>query len=91
MIMAITVRVDAVSHRLLAAVSTSVLSATLYIWLTPLLCPALSLISRPIDFFPWWVPATVKLFELVLLSTTSLSNRILFHRLTNEWRGMLHL
>jgi hypothetical protein len=67
--------VDSISRTLTAAVSSSIVSAAFYFWLAPLLAPALSPISRPADSFPWWAPATVKLFESILLSTTTLANR----------------
>jgi hypothetical protein len=73
--MAINPRANVIGRTLLAAISSSVLSAGVYFWLAPLLAPSLSGISRPAESFPWWAPAAVKLIESVILSSTSLSNR----------------
>lgn len=72
--MTILPRVKSVSRPLVAAATSSLLSAAVYFWLAPLLAPSLSAISRPVDSFPWWAPAVVKLVEAILLSTTSLAN-----------------
>jgi hypothetical protein len=69
-------RVDMLSRTLLAAVSSSLLSSAVYYWLTPMLAPTLSSVSRPAGSFPWWAPAAVKLVESALLSMTTLANRM---------------
>ena len=80
--MAFDARVNIVARTLLAAASSSGLSAALYFWLAPLLAPRLGLIS-PTDSFPWWGPSTIKLIESILLSTTKLSNGTLFNFIIN--------
>jgi hypothetical protein len=79
-VMAMT-RIGLFGRTLLTALLNVLLSAAIFLWLTPMLAPTLSVISRPADSFPWWAPALVKLFESVLLSTTTLSNGIGHSRL----------
>jgi len=69
-------RVRVFGRIFLTALLNVVLSAGTFLWLMPMLAPTLSVISRPADSFPWWAPAAVKLFESILLSTTTLSNGI---------------
>jgi hypothetical protein len=68
-------RVLRAARALVAGIASSAIASTAYLWLTPLLAPALSLVSRPRDSFPWWAPAAVKLVESLLLSITCLANR----------------
>ena len=83
-------RVDVLTRNLLAAISSSILSAAVYYWLAPFLSPTLSRISRRVDSFPWWAPAIVKLVESALLSTTTLSNRTLLKEpITTAWDAAL--
>jgi hypothetical protein len=69
-------RIGVFGRTVLTALLNVLLSAAIFLWLTPMLAPTLSVISRPADSFPWWAPALVKLFESILLSTTTLSNGI---------------
>ena len=63
-----------VGRTLLAAFLSTILSASGYLLLTPILAPRLSVISYPIESLPWWAPAAQKLFESTLLSIATLSN-----------------
>jgi hypothetical protein len=74
-------RIGLFGRTFLTALLNVLLSAAIFLWLTPMLAPTLSVISRPAESFPWWAPALVKLFESVLLSTTTLSNGIDHSRL----------
>ena len=83
-IMILNARVKMVARTFLAAASSSLLSAVFHFSLAPLLAPRLALISRPAGSFPWWAPATVKLIESILLSTTNLSNGMSLYCVADE-------